>query len=138
LAAGAEITAAPALTINGVTYAHTVRDGTTEYVLNDGTTLIPGSSIEIDGTTYSLDEQGTALIINDQTSTIPKLPKSNSASTTRSDSASTTRSRDAGDLIASGIGETSKGVGPSTHTGGLDKWIESLVIGAAGWLTLLL
>jgi len=138
LAAGAEITAAPALTINGVTYAHTVRDGTTEYVLNDGTTLLPGSSIEIDGTTYSLDEQGTALIINGQTSTIPKLPKSNSASTTRSDSASTTRSRDAGDLIASGIGETSKGVGPSTHTGGLDKWIESLVIGAAGWLTLLL
>jgi hypothetical protein len=138
LAAGAEITAAPALTINGITYTHTVRDGTTEYVLNDGTTLAPGSSIEIDGTTYSLDEQGTALIINGKTSTVPTLPKSNSASTTRSDSPSTTRSRDAGDLIASGIGETSKGIGASTYVGGLDKWVESLVVGAAGWLTLLL
>ncbi|CAI9632188.1 unnamed protein product [Alternaria burnsii] len=137
-APGSGITDAPALTINGVTYTHTVTGGTTEYVLNDGTTLVPGSSIEIDGTTYSLDSQGTALIINGQTSTIPKLPKSNSASTTRSSSASTTRSRDAGDLIASGIGETSKALGSSTHVGGLDKWIESLIVGAAGWLTLLL
>ncbi|KAG9185307.1 hypothetical protein G6011_07851 [Alternaria panax] len=146
LAAGSGITAAPALTINGVTYTHTIRDGTTEYVLNDGTSLAPGSSVEIDGTTYSLDSQGTALIINGQTSTIPKLPKSNSASTTRpasssttrSASSSTTRSRDAGDLIASGIGETSKAVGVSTHVGGLDKWVESLVVGVAGWLALLL
>jgi hypothetical protein len=138
LAAGFGITAAPALTINGVTYTHTVRDGTTEYVLNDGITLAPGSSVEIDGTTYSLDSQGTALIINGQTSTMPKLPKSNSASTTRPASSSTTSSRDAGDLIASGIGETSKAGGATTYVGGFDKWIESLVIGAAGWLTLLL
>jgi hypothetical protein len=138
LAPGAGITAAPALTINGVTYTHTVRDGTTEYVLNDGTTLAPGSAVVIDGTTYSLDEQGTALIINGQTSTMPNLPKSNSASTTRSESASTTSSRDVGDLIASGIGETSKAFGVSTHVGGFDKWVESLVIGVAGWLALLL
>jgi hypothetical protein len=138
LAAGNGITAAPELTINGVTYTHTVRDGTTEYVLNDGTTLVPGSSVVIDGTTYSLDSQGTALVINGQTSTVPKLPKSNSASTTRSASSSTTTSRDAGDLIASGIGETSKAVGVPTHVGGFDKWVESLVVGAAGWLVLLL
>ncbi|KAL1792798.1 hypothetical protein ACET3X_009305 [Alternaria dauci] len=137
-APGSVITDAPALTINGVTYTPVLRDGTTEYVLNDGTTLAPGSSIVIDGTTYSLDSQGTALVINGRTSTVPRLPKSNSASTTHSSSASTTRSRDAGDLIASGIGETSKAAGVSTHVGGLDKWIESLIIGAAGWLTLLL
>lgn len=141
VASAAVITPAPALTINDLTYRQTVRDGTTEYVLGDGTTLVPGSTVEIDGTTYSLDQSGTALVINGQTSTIPKLPKSNSASVTSSSvvsTTSTTTSRNAGDLIASGVGQTSKGAGASVQNAGIDKWVESLVIGAAGWLVMLL
>lgn len=133
----AVLTPAPALTINDVTYTQTVRDGTTEYVLGDGTTLAPGSTVEIDGTTYSLDKSGTALIINGQTSTVHSLPKSNSASATSSSMASVTTSRDAGDLIASGVGQTSKGVGASVQHPGIDRWVESLVVGAAGWLLVL-
>jgi hypothetical protein len=134
------ITAGPALTINGMTYSYTVRDGTTEYVLGEGTTLAPGFAVKIDGTTYSLDEAGTALIVNGQTSTIPNLPKSTSATTTTTNTTpgSTTNSRNAGDIIASGIGESSRAVGVSTYSGGFDKWVESLVIGAAGWLAMLL
>jgi hypothetical protein len=135
---GAVITSAPALTINDIVYTQTVRDGTTEYVLGEGTTLAPGSTVEMDGTTYSLDEAGTALVINGHTSNIPTLPKSNSASTTSSSVASTTTSRDAGDLIASGVGVTSKGAGASFQNAGIDKWVESLVIGAASWLMMLL
>ncbi|KNG44997.1 hypothetical protein TW65_08238 [Stemphylium lycopersici] len=137
LSSGAGIIAAPALTINGITYTQSVRDGTTEYVLGEGTTLAPGSTVEMDGTTYSLDESGTALIINGQTSTLPKLPKSTSASTTSSGSTST-RTRDAGDLIASGIGETSKGVGAAVYDTGVDKWLESVIVGTIGWLAVLL
>ncbi|USP81183.1 hypothetical protein yc1106_08457 [Curvularia clavata] len=144
VASGAAITPAPALTINDLTYRQTVRDGTTEYVLGDGTTLVPGSTVEIDGTTYSLDQSGTALVINGQTSTIPNLPKSNSASVTSSSVASTTTAattttgRNAGDLIASGVGQTSKGAGASFQNAGIDKWVESFIIGAAGWLVMLL
>ncbi|EMD96112.1 hypothetical protein COCC4DRAFT_184298 [Bipolaris maydis ATCC 48331] len=134
---GAVITPAPALTINDITYTQTVRDGTTEYVLGNGTTLVPGSTVEMDGTTYSLDKSGTALIINGQTSTVNSLPKSNSATTTSSSMASVTTSRGAGDLIASGVGQTSKGVGTSVQHAGIDRWVESLIVGAAGWLLVL-
>ncbi|CAO2651272.1 Nn.00g095690.m01.CDS01 [Neocucurbitaria sp. VM-36] len=140
------ITAAPALTIDGKTYTATVQDGSAEYVLGAGTTLQPGDAVTISGTTYSLDPKGTALVVNGQTSSIQRVPASNSASTTRSSAASrstttstTTSSsgRDAGDLIASGIGESSKAAGVSRYRSGglLDKWVEGLVIGAAGWLT---
>lgn len=144
LANSPAVTAAPALTIDGKTYAATVKDGTTEYVLGAGTTLKPGDAITISGTTYSLDPKGTALVVNGQTSSIPRVPASNSASTTRSSAASrssttTTSGRDAGDLIASGIGETSHGAGVSRYSsGGLDKWVEGLVIGAAGWVMALM
>jgi len=135
---GAGITAAPALTVNGVTYTYAVRDGTTEYVLGKGTTLALGGTVVIDGTTYSLDKSGTALVVNGQTSTISSLPKSTSATTTGASSSSTTTSRNAGDLIASGIGETSKHRGAAGGGTGIDKWFENLIIGAAGWLMLLL
>lgn len=146
VASGAVITPAPALTINDLTYRQTVRDGTTEYVLGDGTTLVPGSTVLIDGTTYSLDPSGTALVINGQTSTIPRLPKSTSVSVTSSSVESTpataiataTTGRNAGDLIASGVGQTSKGAAASVQNVGVDKWMESLIIGAAGWLLMLL
>jgi hypothetical protein len=134
---------AAALTINGKTYTPNVRDGTTEYVLAPGTTLRPGEAITISGTTYSLDKQGTALVVNGQTSTIPKIPASNSASTTSS-ARSSTSARDVGNFIWSGLGgggggsSSSRGGGASVHLGGLDKWVESLVVGLAGWTLALL
>lgn len=134
------ITAAPDLTIDGKTYSATVRDGTTEYVLGTGTTLKPGEAITISGTTYSLDKDGTALVINGKTSTIPKSPASNSATTTdsasRSEStdSSTTSHRDPGNFIASGIGISSTGGAALPSGGGLDKWVESGLIGLAGWI----
>ncbi|KAF2116508.1 hypothetical protein BDV96DRAFT_611832 [Lophiotrema nucula] len=145
-----QTTAAPALTINGKTYSATVRDGTTEYVLGKGTTLKPGEAVTISGTTFSLDEHGTALVINGKTSSIPRLPATNSASTTRSDSKSqstsdsssesqsTTGVRAPGNFIASGIGITSKEGAGSGRNSGLDKWAEGIVIGLAGWLMMLL
>ena len=127
------VTAAPALTVDGKTYSATVRDGTTEYVLGQGTTLRPGQAITVSGTTYSLDSSGTALIINGKTSTIPRTPASNSASTTR------TSGRDVGNFVWSGIGggSTSKGGAAQIHAGGLDKWAEGMLIGVAGWLMML-
>ncbi|CAA9959998.1 hypothetical protein PTMSG1_03406 [Pyrenophora teres f. maculata] len=137
MANGAGITAAPALIINGVTYTNNVRDGTTEYILANGTTLAQGGAVVIDGTTYSLDKAGTALVINGQTSTISNLPKSTSATTTGSSSSSTTTTHNAGDLIASGIGETSKQRGAASYGTGIDRWIENMVICVAGWLIML-
>ena len=140
----AGITAAPAITINGRTYPATIRDGTTEYVIAAGTTLRPGDAVTMDGTTYSLDAEGTALVVNGQTSKLPTGPASNSASVTSSPSSSRTRSststagRGAGDLIASGIGESSKAGGVSARGDGVDKWIERIVVGAVGWVVLLL
>lgn len=137
------LTAAPALTINGKTYTATTRDGTTEFVLGPGMTLRPGQALTMSGTTYSLDPAGTALVINGATSTIPVRPASNSASTT----ASSTRGRDAGDFIWSGIGggggnngnanggSTSRAGAPGSREG-LDKWLESVIIGLAGWLVM--
>jgi len=138
IANGAGITTAPALVVNGVTYTYTVRDGTTEYILAKGTTLALGGAVVIDGTTYSLDKSGTALVINGRTSTISNLPKSTSATTTGSSSSSTTTTRNAGDLIASGIGESSKHRGAAGYGTGIDKWVENFVIGVAGWLFMLL
>ncbi|KAF2648537.1 hypothetical protein K491DRAFT_612588, partial [Lophiostoma macrostomum CBS 122681] len=136
------MTSAPDLTINGKTYSATVRDGTTEYVIASGVTLKPGEAVTISGTTYSLDKEGTALVINGQTSTIPKTPKSNSAITTgRSSSSGTSSTTDdlqPGNFIASGLGITNKEGGGAMVRGGLDKWIEGMVIGIAGWIILLL
>lgn len=142
------VTSAPELTIDGKTYSATVRDGTTEYSLGPGTTLKPGEAITVSGTTYSLDSKGTALVINGKTSSIPKLPATNSATTTgsasksasTSDSSSsssttttTTTQRQPGNFIASGIGITDK-PGGAARAGRGDKWAESIIIGIAGWL----
>lgn len=139
LLSGGQITAAPALTINGKTYSATTRDGTTEFVIGQGTTLRPGQAITMDGTTYGLDPKGTALVINGETSSIPRGPASASASASTT-SASTTGGRGVGDFVWSGIGgggnaggSTSKGGGVAV-TGGVDKWAESLVVGLAGWM----
>ncbi|OAL49795.1 hypothetical protein IQ07DRAFT_680206 [Pyrenochaeta sp. DS3sAY3a] len=147
LANSGPVTVAPELTINGKSYSATVRDGTTEYVLGEGTTLKPGEAVTISGTTYSLVPEGTALIINGQTSSVSRLPASNSASTTQSSSVvrsssssrtTSTTSRDVGDIIASGIGESSRGAGAPAHHAGFDKLVEGMVIGAASWLLMLL
>lgn len=147
LASSPAITAAPAIVVAGKTYAATVVDGTTEYVIGTAMTLKPGQAVTVSGTTYSLDTKGTALVVNGQTSTISRVPASNSASTTRSSvrspssasSSSSTSTRGAGDLIASGIGQTSKGGGVSGYgVGGVDRWIEGLMMGVAGWVMVLL
>jgi hypothetical protein len=142
------ITAAAALTIDGKTYSATVRDGTTEYVLGPGTTLKPGEAITVSGTTYSLDSKGTALVINGKTSTIPKTPASNSASTTRSSDSQTTSpsssseastsQRHPGNFIASGIGISSKGAASNVRIGRLEKMVEGTIMGIAGWLLMIL
>jgi hypothetical protein len=157
----APITTADALTIDGQTYSATVRDGTTEYVLGPGTTLKPGDTITVSGTTYSLDEKGTALIVNGRTSTIAKVPASNSATTTRSGTKSgstskssrsslgssesqsqsqsaTTDERAPGDFIASGIGIINTGGAMIPRGGGLHNWAEGVIMGMAGWILLLL
>lgn len=135
---GSIISALP-IVVDGKTITATTRDGTTEYVLNSATTLRPDGQIIIDGTTYSLAPGGTALIVNGKTSLISSTPASNSASVTSTGSTSeTTSERGAGDFIASGIGETSKGAGSWAHGGAVDKWVESLVMGVAGWLLWLL
>lgn len=132
---GMSISSAPPLVVDGKTITATTIDGTTEYLLNSATTLLPGGQIIIDGTTYSLVPGGTALVVNGKTSLISSTPASNSASPTSSPSSSeTTSERGAGDFIASGIGETSKGGGSWAYGGGADKWVESLVMGFAGWL----
>jgi hypothetical protein len=146
LAWGPMTFAAPQLTINGKTYSASVRDGTTEFALSQGVTLRPGQAVTVSGTTYSLDSQGTALIINGQTSSIPRMPASNSASTTQSSSASsrssaTTSGRDVGNYVWSGLGggagSTSQAGGAAAYGGGFDRWVESLVIGAVGWILMI-
>jgi hypothetical protein len=146
LAQGPVTFAAPQLTINGKTYSASVRDGTTEFALAQGVTLRPGQAVTVSGTTYSLDSQGTALIINGQTSSIPRMPASNSASTTQSSSASarsstTTNARDVGNYVWSGLGggagKTSQAGSAAAYGGGFDRWIESLVIGAMGWILMI-
>lgn len=126
-----------ALTINGKTYTATTRGGTAEFVLAQGVTLRPGEVVTISGTTYSLVEQGTALVVNGVTSSVARGPAANSASTTGSAGA-----RDVGGFVWSGIGGGgggSRSTGGAAHVrvGGLDKWIETVVIGVAGWLLML-
>ena len=119
----------------GKTLTATVRDGTTKYVLNAGTTLLPGGQVIVSGTTYSLASGETAVVVDGKTSLLSSEPASNSAGATTS----TTSERGAGDFIASGIGETSKSRGGASWAhGGVDKWVESLVMGLAGWLLWLL
>jgi hypothetical protein len=131
------ITDGPALTIEGITYSYTVRDGTTEYVLGEGTTLIPGSAVTIDGTTYSLDAGGTALVVDGKTSSISNRPKSTSAATTTSVLTSVdTNGRNVASSTT-GIGEPNKAAAVSAYQIGFGKWFESLVIGLAGWLVML-
>jgi hypothetical protein len=140
------ITAAAALTIEGKTYSATVRDGTTEFVLSQGTTLKPGASVVVSGTTYSLDPKGTALVVDGKTSTIPRTPASNAASTTASPSNSIstegsrlTTSRDPGEYIASGLGISSSKAGAGlARIRGVDGVVEGAVMGLAGWLLMLL
>jgi hypothetical protein len=151
----APITTAAALTIDGKTYSATIRNGTTEYVLGPGTTLKPGEAITVSGTTYLLDNKGTALVINGKTSSMSKVPASNSATTTRSGTKSqstsggsssstsvseslTTSERAPGNFIASGIGITNTGGAIVARGEGLDKWVEGVVMGMAGWVLLLL
>lgn len=129
------ITVAPPIVVEGKTLTASVRDGTTEYVLNAGTTLLPGGQVIVSGTTYSLAPGGTAVVVDGKTSLLSSEPASNSAGATTS----TTSERGAGDFIASGIGETSKSRGGASWAhGGVDKWMESLVMGLAGWLLWLL
>jgi len=123
------ITSAPPIVVDGQTLTATTRDGTVEYVLNSATTLLPGGQVVIDGTTYSLLPGGTEVVVNGKTSTLSSAPAENTASTTAG-----TTERGAGDFIASGIGESSRGVGSWAHGGGAEKWVERLVMGAAGWL----
>ena len=126
------ITAAPDITIAGNTYAATVRDGTTEYVLGEGTTLRPGDLVTVSGTTYSLDELGTALVIDGRTSSISKTPARNSATPTAS--ASTTGLDDEGKFVETGVGSASSKAGAiSIRRTGLDTWVESVVIALASW-----
>lgn len=127
------ITAAPDITIAGNTYAATVRDGTTEYVLGKGTTLRPGDIITVSGTMYSLDELGTALLIDGRTSTISKTPAKNSATPTAS--ASSTDLDGEGKFVETGAVSTSSKAGAiSIRRTGLDAWMESIVVALASWL----
>jgi hypothetical protein len=128
-------TSAAPLTINGKTITATVRDGTTEYVVNGATTLKTDGEMIISGTTYSLDPSGTVLVINGKTSTIATTPATNAARTT---STSVTSESSSSVFTASGAGETSKGAGVSTSRKGVDSWVESLVIGAMGWILVFL
>jgi len=140
------VTSIPALTIEGKTYSATVRDDTTEYELGPGSTLKPGEAITMSGTTYSLDSEGTALVINGKTSSIPKMPASNSASTTASPSTSnsttssslTTSPREPGNFIASGIGITNQEGSGTRAREGLDIWVERVIVGLAGWILMMI
>ncbi|KAH6618751.1 hypothetical protein C7974DRAFT_400807 [Boeremia exigua] len=113
---GPSVSAAP-IVVDGQTITATTRDGTVEYVLNSATTLFAGGQVVIDGTTYSLAPGGTGIVVNGKTSVLSSAPASNTASTTSSETTS--------DFIATGN---------LAYSGGADKWVESLVIGAAGWL----
>lgn len=129
------LTAAPDITLAGKTYAATVRDGTTEYVLGPGTTLRPGEAVTISGTTYSLDALGTALVINGQTSTVPRssVPATNSATPTAS-----AEITDGAKFVQPTASSSSKGGAVSVRRAGLDIWVESCVLGVESWLLMML
>jgi hypothetical protein len=101
----ASITSAPQITISGHTYSAITSNGKTYYDLGSGTTLTPGGSIVVDGTTISLASDGSTLMFGTSTSKIGGLPKTNNATTTTSSSSTTGH---VGDAIASGLGTTKK------------------------------
>ena len=104
-----QVTSAPALTINGQTYAPTTVSGTTEYSVAPGRTLVPGGApITVGGTTISLSPSGTAAVINGQTSNLP--PPTTGV----------------GSYVASGVGATGTG-GPQQFTGEASKTHFGLV-----------
>jgi hypothetical protein len=125
---------APDITIAGSAYAVTIRDGTTEYVLGPGTTLRPGDVVTVSGTTYSLDALNTALVVNGQTSTMAKVPASNSATPTPP--ASVTASSDGGNFVETAVSTSSKGSAIPKRSAGFDYWIESFVVGLASWIVM--
>jgi hypothetical protein len=135
----APATTPAALTINGKTYTASVRSGTREFVLAPGVTLRPGQAVTMAGTTYSLDPQGSALVVDGTTSS---LPRSVSARTTSATSSS--GQRDVGNFVWSGLGGGSAGAGGASRGGGaqmrgrVEGWMESLVMGIAGWVVMLL
>jgi hypothetical protein len=104
-------------------------------VLGEGMTLSPGSAVEIDGTTYSLDA-GTALVVDGKTSSISSMPKSTSAATTSLSRSVDTNGRNVASSTT-GIGEPSKAAAISGYQIGFGKWGESLFIGLTGWLVML-
>jgi hypothetical protein len=64
-------TGAALLTIDGKTVTATSVAGVTPvFVLNPGTTLTPGGSVVVSGTTYSLPTTGSAVIVNGKTSSL--------------------------------------------------------------------
>ncbi|KAF2712749.1 hypothetical protein K504DRAFT_452896 [Pleomassaria siparia CBS 279.74] len=157
----------PVITLNNQIVTASVTGGITAFVLGPGQTLVPGGIITMSGTTYSmpasasgsvvvinggttcsLDSKGTALIINGITSSIPRVPASNSATSTHSGSASgrttssswtsTTSERGLGNFIASGLGINQTGGAVQGASGGLEKWVEGLAIGTVGWLIMIL
>jgi hypothetical protein len=144
LASPARITPAPALTIDGKTYAATKQNGTTEYVLNSSATLKPGQAITISSTTYSLDKSGTALVVNGKTSSMPASQSAKTTAMSSGNSTSSTSARDVGNFVWSGLGgnpgapSSPTGGAAGLSVGGIDKWVERLVIGAVGWLMVML
>lgn len=81
-------TSTPVLTIGGQTY--TARVGSSFVI--DGTTLVPGAQITVDGTTISLADAGTAVVVNGVTKTIPQGTAASGAILTIGDRTYTARS----------------------------------------------
>ena len=129
------ITEAPKLTVGSQTVIGAVRDGTTEYDLGGGTTLRPGDAVTISGAIYSLDNLGTALVINGYTSTIPEMPKSSAPPTA---SKTTTRQQDAGQSVETESSTSSRGSAGSFRRESLELRMESVVMSFASWCLMFL
>jgi hypothetical protein len=115
---GALITPAPVLSFGGHTVSGTVVDGTTQYVLGPGTTLIPGgSAITVSGTTFSLPPGASVIVVNGHTSTLG--PASVSATTTGTDTMNTK----SGSMTTTGTDtvNTKSGTKTTTTTSGKSK-----------------
>ncbi|KAH6613183.1 hypothetical protein C7974DRAFT_76654 [Boeremia exigua] len=155
-------------TINGVTVfvptegsASGIVVGGSTVVLNTNTNPTGPAIPTIGSSTITANSQGEfvvdtatlkpeGLVIDGQTSSILRVPASNPINTTRSSvsilpastssspsSSSTTSTRGAGDFVASGIGETGRARG-GAGVRGVDRWIEGLMVGVAGWFIVLL
>lgn len=72
------ITGAPVLTVDGQIISATIIGGSTMFVLGPGQTLTPGGVLTVDGTTFSMPEDGSGstVVVNGVTSTLnaPGLP----------------------------------------------------------------